>query len=164
MMPDQFSEGVAVKISTAIAVPLLAFTLLVSGCSSVRTRLVASPDDSNIYVDNEFVGKGSAEIDVGQEYNWPKSYDIKIHRKDFKTVNTTIKNEPDYTTSGLNFGILMALSIFNLSMWANNPKSNFSNLVMAGAGVIVSPVVFFNTNKFKKTYSFELEENRDLKK
>lgn len=146
------------QLTRRLIVGSLAVSLFATGCASTRVQLEATPDDARIYVDGEYLGKGTTSIDVGPEYNYPKSYSVLLKRDGYETIEKTISNQPDYTVAGMNFGLLVGLSMLNAMLWASNPQQNAMNGIVAGGTILISPIAFFNSNKFKKRYSIEMEK------
>ncbi len=141
----------------ALAVPLLACIAL-SGCASTHVQLTASPGDAEIVVDGEPKGKGTARLDVGPEYDFPRSYRVKISRPGYTSVESTIANKPNYTAIG---AALLVDALFAYWAFSNVPTSDRqmrSFYATFGTLQLLSmPVALFNRNQFEKQYEFKLE-------
>lgn len=144
-----------------VFLPVVLSLSLVGCASTFKTKIASDPDDAVIYVNNEKIGKGAASYDVGPEYGFQKSFEVKIKRDGFKPLKHTIKNEPDYPRA-ISMTVLSALigvvgSIYYLTQPASNP-SNWMMLGLSGTCVLLSPMYLLSSNKFQPAYSFDLKK------
>ena len=140
---------------------LMASCITLAGCASTRVQLESVPDDARIYVDGEYLGKGTVSLDVGSEYNFPKTYHLKVRRDGYETLERTIRNEPDYARAGMWFGLNAMLGGFML-VFATTQQLEMMRNYYIGLGLFslaFSPIAFFSSNKFRKAYELEMEKN-----
>lgn len=140
-----------------VALPLVA-TFVLSGCVSTHVRLVASPEDAVISVDGEQKGRGEVSINVGPEYDYPKSYQVSVTRPGYAPVATTIANKPNYTAIGVGLLVnaLVAYWAFSQARTSTRPMSGFYSS-LGSLQLLSMPLTLFDRHQFEKQYEFKLE-------
>lgn len=136
----------------------LASAVYLTACTpaTMKVSIEAVPDDASIYVNGENYGKGAARVDVGPEYNFPKSMEVEIKKDGYRTLYKVIENKFDTDKATQVTTISLALALLNLSIF-NNDHRNSLNLYAGVFGILFSPVAWYASHKFNRVYQFEME-------
>ena len=132
------------------------------GCATQTITIMTEPDDSKIYVDGEYLGKGEISFNAGLEYTIPQSHNIQITHKDFNDFQTVIKNKLDVKRASFYTGLMCGLGILSIILHYNlyePPYYTDKTLLYLGYGYMaISPIYFLVTYKFNDFYKYDLKE------
>ena len=131
--------------------------MMLTGCASTHVRLSAAPDDAAIVVDGELKGEGAVKVDVGPEFDFPKSYQVRISRPGYAPLVTTIANKPNYSVIGATLLVDALLAYWAFSnVNSSNPMTRGFFTTFGTLQLISMPLTFFNRNQFEKAYESKL--------
>ena len=150
------------KNSIAKGIILLFLSLLTLSCATHKITIMTEPEDSKIYVDGEYLGKGIVSYDVGPKYWYPRKHTVIIKHADYETLTTEIKAKLDIQSASINTALLVGLGATNIALYyavdEPSPFNQYMNLYAGILGIAISPISFLNNRKFRDVHRFSLEE------
>ena len=146
------------KNSIAKGIILLFLSLLTLSCATHKITIMTEPEDSKIYVDGEYLGKGIVSYDVGPKYWYPRKHIVIIKHADYETLTTEIKTKLDIQMASIGTALLVGLGAANIALYYALDNPSKINLYVGILGIVTSPITFLNNRKFRDVYRFSLED------
>lgn len=132
------------------------------GCATQTVTIKAVPEDSKIYVDGEYLGKGEGTFNAGLEYSYPQSHEVQITHLEYEGFSTTIKNKLDVKVGATYFGVMLGIGALDLIlhyiMYDPVYSPSKALLYIGIVTIAISPIEFLLSNKFKDEYSYDLTD------
>jgi hypothetical protein len=129
----------------------------------MKIRISAEPEDSKIYVDNQYIGDGTVSYDTGQIGKWggSKEFLVTIKHPDYITLNTIIENKYDLgngaAIGSLGLGLGLSFAIQGIEAISINEQlmDNLGALLIMCVGAIG----VLDSYKYNTAYYFTLTKN-----
>lgn len=139
--------------------PVLAGCLAVQGCNRLtQVRIDAYPENSRVYVNDQYRGRGSVVLDGGYEYGYARSYKVRVERQPYAPMETEIQSEPHYLMPTL---WAAGFTVFTLMLIPGAIESTRASLAeKIGIPLFflaMAPLPFAFNHRFKEAYAFDLE-------
>lgn len=132
------------------------------GCATQTVTIIGEPKDAKIYVDGEYLGQGQGSFEAGLKYDIPKSHSIKLTHKDFEDFETDIRNKLDVRAATGFAAFNIGVGLLDILVWAlltaDYPSSSDVSLYVGIGTILISPIYYAITYKFKDVYSYDLRE------
>lgn len=140
-------------------VPLVAACLAGQGCNRLtQVRIDADPDNARVYVDGRYLGRGSAVLDGGYEYGFPRSYRVRIERQPYEPMETEIKTEPHYAMPAIWASTFTLLTILLIPGAIESRTATLAEKIGIPLFFLaMAPLPLAFNHRFKEAYAFDLE-------
>lgn len=141
---------------------LIASCLAVQGCNRLtKVRIDAYPDNSRVYVDDQYQGRGSVVLDGGYEYGFPRSYKVRIERQPYTPLEAEINSEPSYTFPVLwAAGYTLAALLMAIAADQSHTLTPAEKAILPLTTLAIAPWGFFFNHRYKDAYAFDLEARK----